>query len=95
MDHFRPIDKFELGECKDAAFVERGLKGEVEAREVFYGCEPCPYDRRLDAAVLTQRELFHQQVIERLVTVDLACSILRSVTSSISSPRAIFSASSS
>src|SRR5262245_1339838 len=72
MHHFRPINKFELRECEDAALVERGLEGEVEARQSFYSCEPGPHERRLDAAVLTQRELLHEQVIERLDTVDLA-----------------------
>jgi hypothetical protein len=42
MDHFRAVDELELGERQDAALVERGLEGEVEAGECLaVGCKSC------------------------------------------------------
>jgi hypothetical protein len=61
---FSALDELELGQSHDAVLVERGLEGEVEAGERFDGGEPRHDERRLDATVLPQSELFHEQGID-------------------------------
>ena len=72
MHRLGPVDELELGQRQNAIAVERGLEGEVKARQRLDRRQPRHQQGRLDAPALAHRELFEQQVIERLDAVDLA-----------------------
>jgi len=70
--HLAALDELQLGERHDAAAVERGLEGEVEPGQGFQRRQPGHQQRRLDPAVLPQRQLLGEQGVDRLQRGDLA-----------------------
>ena len=72
MHHLAALDELQLGERHDAAAVERGLEGEVEPGQGFQRRQPGHQQRRLDPAVLPQRQLLGEQGVDRLQRGDLA-----------------------
>ena len=72
MDHLAAVDEVELGQGEDPVAVERGLEAEVEAGERLDGRQPGHHQRRLDPAVLAQREFLGEQAVDRLERGDLA-----------------------
>ena len=71
VDHLVAIDEVELGECQDTIAVERGLEGEVEARQRLDDTQPGHLQCRLDAAGLTDGEFLGQQHLDRLDGAEL------------------------
>ena len=72
MDDFATIDKVQLGERHDPGLVQRGLEREVIPGQRFDRAKPPHHQRSLDAAVFTERELFEQQLLDRLERSDFA-----------------------
>lgn len=68
---FAAGDEPELGKCQDAVAVERGLEGEVEAGQRLDRPEASHAERRLDPAVLAQREFFRQENVDGFEGRDL------------------------
>ena len=71
VDDFVACDEAELGQRQDPIAIERGLEGEVEPGERFDGGEATHAQRRLDAAVLAQRQFLGEQDVDRLQGVNL------------------------
>ena len=65
-------DEVELGERHDAAAVERGLEGEVEALQRLRRRQPGGLERDADAAGLAGGVLFGQERVDGLERADLA-----------------------
>ena len=72
VDDLAAVDEVELGQRQDAVAVERGLEGEVEAGQRLDRGQAGHAQRRLDAAVLAQGQLFRQQDVDGLERGDLA-----------------------
>jgi hypothetical protein len=69
---FGAINELEFRQRQDAVAIQRGLEGEVEALQGFDGRQARHHQRRLHAAVLAQRELLDQDLVEGADGVDLA-----------------------
>lgn len=65
VDGLVALDEAELSKREDAIPVERRLEGEVEAGQGLDGGQLAHPQRRLDTAVLAQRQFLRQQDIDR------------------------------
>jgi hypothetical protein len=72
VDDLGPGDEVDLGECQDAATVERWLEGEVEALDCFERREARGLERDADAAVLAGGVLLGEQAVDGLERGELA-----------------------
>ena len=72
MDHLAAVDEVQLGKRHDPGLVQRGLEREVVPGQRFDRTQASHHQRRLDAAIFTERELFEQQLLDRLERGDLA-----------------------
>ena len=71
MDDLGAVDEVEAGQCHDAVAVERRLEREVEAGECLHHWQPRHAQRRLDPAVLAERQFLEKQFVQRLDAVNL------------------------
>ena len=72
VNHFGAGDEVETGQSHDSIAIERRLEGEVEPGERLDHRQSRHAQRRLDPAVLAQRQFLEEQFVECLDAVDLA-----------------------